>query len=498
MADNVHKLISQFTNGEGATLAKGEIVRAGPLNNGAVRAQADSMAHLKGTLGATGLLTLDGYPMEIATAGLAPVLCAPGLILAPGDTLWVSAVAPGGRATNVMPAFAQIVGVVKDSSHYIVDSTVVAEIGVGAGNGGGGGAATLRATYLAGAAPIDETIPIEPVRGPVVIDGAAQLANSDLLKIIFDAFATAGVLFTNSPSGGTGGPYPLAIGPFLEQVAGLLVDKQLRLTGVVGGGLHIETGALPAVRKACVDFIVPHSASIFSGALQVWVTDSGGAPTLAALFNKPASGNVGTTFPGGLSLGVGIPSFPTPYALTFNPGSTAPISSIGAARIAWNEIRNRARVTLDGSSWVDVVVVGSTLKWSGHVTYNGGDVDYVITDSGSLLAASVPSIVFAQGDDIDNYSYPMQGGFMRHLRVKAGVNTYTAPVTVTVYVDGVATALTVSIPAGSTAVAVNAGTEITIPTDHRISLVVTVPANGGELIKLGATAMFSGDAAVAF
>lgn len=111
-----------------ATFRPGEVVHIS-ANRFVSRAQANLAANIKG---AVGVSVGDNFVF----GGVQRVLLVPGLVLAAGDVLFVSATTPG-RATNVMPALAKVIGTIFDATQYAIDGTVRAVI-----NDAGSAAAT--------------------------------------------------------------------------------------------------------------------------------------------------------------------------------------------------------------------------------------------------------------------------------------------------------------------------------------------------------------------
>lgn len=112
-------------------LARGEVVRY-TGNDTIARSQADVSANFQGTVGVVYGAGGVGPGIQVAIAGNADVLLETGLVVAAGDTLYVSA-ATAGRATNVAPANSFPIGIVKDVALYASLSLVEAVLSVDLG-----------------------------------------------------------------------------------------------------------------------------------------------------------------------------------------------------------------------------------------------------------------------------------------------------------------------------------------------------------------------------
>jgi hypothetical protein len=119
-------------------LQQGELVRVVGVRT-ALRAQADSLAHLQGYQGVvTSGDVAQGGPVLTTLVSAIRVVLETGLTVVGGETLYVSA-ATAGRATNVPPAIQHIVGSVFDATMYSRDHSVICTL-ADSGAGGGSGA----------------------------------------------------------------------------------------------------------------------------------------------------------------------------------------------------------------------------------------------------------------------------------------------------------------------------------------------------------------------
>lgn len=139
------KIYETVTNDSGGAIPLGAVVRIS--NDNAVSlSQADSAAHVRGTIGVTLSPAAITAQVAVLTDGKGQVLLEDGLTPVAGDTLWVSATV-AGRATNVKPALDVIVGTIKDAVGYVTVTNpyVFADVDIqeGAGASVGGGPITL-------------------------------------------------------------------------------------------------------------------------------------------------------------------------------------------------------------------------------------------------------------------------------------------------------------------------------------------------------------------
>jgi len=128
----------------GGPIIPGEVVQVIPVAAGSTikAAQANIAANIQGTIGVTlgQSPVATGGPMVVATAGPAFVLLetVPLLVLANGETLFVSATQPG-RATNVAPVNARSIGVIHDKTMYALKGGVVCDLQIGTGGSASAG-----------------------------------------------------------------------------------------------------------------------------------------------------------------------------------------------------------------------------------------------------------------------------------------------------------------------------------------------------------------------
>ena len=133
----VESAISEnVTNASGSSLMVGEVVRIS-ANDAVARSQADVPANLQGTVGVVMIGGANGVTVTITTDGKARVLLEPALVPVAGQTLFVSATI-AGSATNVAPVNALSIGIIKDTSSYATDGTVVADVDTEGVLGAGG------------------------------------------------------------------------------------------------------------------------------------------------------------------------------------------------------------------------------------------------------------------------------------------------------------------------------------------------------------------------
>ena len=124
--------VSPTFNGDSVSLTAGMIVRLKPgANNNVVRAQADSAPHVQGVNGV--VVSGAAAPGGILTAsciGRASVQMESSLVPTVGDTVYVSASAPG-KGTNVQPGVIATIGAIADTSNYVASGTVEVDVAIG-------------------------------------------------------------------------------------------------------------------------------------------------------------------------------------------------------------------------------------------------------------------------------------------------------------------------------------------------------------------------------
>jgi hypothetical protein len=123
-------LNDSFLNGTTAVVVGqiGRVAATGKIE----LAQADTLAHLAGTVGIirSGAIAATTNALEVATHGHQKVLLETGLTPVPGDVVWVSA-SVAGRGTNVQPVGPNIafpIGTIKSVSQYTTKSTVGVDV----------------------------------------------------------------------------------------------------------------------------------------------------------------------------------------------------------------------------------------------------------------------------------------------------------------------------------------------------------------------------------
>lgn len=120
-----NQVIDQLINAAGGALVDGNLVRING-NRTCAKADASSAATLQGFCGAvasSGSIAVGG-PASVVFAGVTRVRCETGLTPVAGQTLWVSATTPG-VATNVQPAIAFEVGIIRDATGYSTSNPYV-------------------------------------------------------------------------------------------------------------------------------------------------------------------------------------------------------------------------------------------------------------------------------------------------------------------------------------------------------------------------------------
>lgn len=161
-------LTEPVTNAAGSDLLAGEVVRLSG-NATVTRAQADVPANVTGLVGAMQAATPLGALSPVVSNGRGFVLLEPALAPVAGDALWVSA-AVAGRGTNVAPALAVYLGVIKDASMYGATGGVIADLAPNyalstAFN-------TLHAAYNAGVVAADQEMIVTDAHGGGIVINA--------------------------------------------------------------------------------------------------------------------------------------------------------------------------------------------------------------------------------------------------------------------------------------------------------------------------------------
>ncbi len=135
-----NQILQGFWNASGAALVQGAVVRAtsGSFQTQVTPAQADSAGHSTGLVGVTNTATGIGGFCNVVTSGDAMCLFESGLTLVAGQQVYLSATV-AGRATNVAPGTAIIIGIIKNTARYTATGLVnITVSGVGGGSGGTG------------------------------------------------------------------------------------------------------------------------------------------------------------------------------------------------------------------------------------------------------------------------------------------------------------------------------------------------------------------------
>lgn len=180
-------------------LIQGEVVRIS-ANNAIVRAQSNAPGNLVGLIGVTFSGIGPGGPAQVAVSGLSRVLLGAGLTPIADETLYVSAVT-AGRASNV--ANGPSIGVIKDTTKYAIDGSVIAVlISSGTGSGATGATGVAGATGPAGATGAGAT----GATGPTGASGATGATGAG-------ATGATGVTGATGPAGATGAGATGATGP---------------------------------------------------------------------------------------------------------------------------------------------------------------------------------------------------------------------------------------------------------------------------------------------
>lgn len=123
----------------------------------------------------------------------------------------------------------------------------------------------------------------------------------------------------------------------------------------------------------------------------------------------------------------------------------------------------------------------SHLKFSGKHVGGAGATTHYICDQGQ--ASSVTTITTPN-------NYPMSAGTLLFLRVKCSAMPLATAMTVTVHKNGVATALAVTVTAGSTAVFDNTSDTVTFADNDTMDIVATSNAGGVANVLLAGTVAF--------
>jgi hypothetical protein len=111
--------------------------------------------------------------------------------------------------------------------------------------------------------------------------------------------------------------------------------------------------------------------------------------------------------------------------------------------LGFRENGNNQYICTNGFGAASQVASTDKLKFSGTLLGGGGAVFCYLADDGDLTPGS---------NNTSPINYPLDGGFITRILVKPRVNTMTHNCTATVYQNGVATGMTVTIPASSTTV----------------------------------------------
>lgn len=173
----------------------------------------------------------------------------------------------------------------------------------------------------------------------------------------------------------------------------------------------------------------------------------GGAQNCTCVAGGTGAGATGPTGPAGPAGAAGATGPTGPAGAAGATGPTGPAGAAGAAG-ATGPTGPRGATGIQG-------VTGPTgpsgpsssqsmLKYSGDVTGPGGAYPISLSDSGgaTLPTAATPAIPLWP-------SYPMQACTISRLYVRTGFNTFANSSDLTVYKNGVATALSITIAAGS-------------------------------------------------
>jgi len=113
------------------------------------------------------------------------------------------------------------------------------------------------------------------------------------------------------------------------------------------------------------------------------------------------------------------------------------------------------------------------LKFSGGLLGGAGATTSYLADTGAAPAANLTAI-----------EYPISQHYMTRLRVKPEANTFATNVVATVFKNGVATALTVTIPAGSTAVVSDTAHSALFADGDLLAIVLSNAGDAAKTISL--------------
>ncbi len=125
--------------------------------------------------------------------------------------------------------------------------------------------------------------------------------------------------------------------------------------------------------------------------------------------------------------------------------------------------------TLNGGLPTPRGPIGPVAKFSGGILGGAGATTSYLSDTGVAPAANLTAI-----------EYPVSGFLAMRLRVKPEANTFATNVVATVYKNNVATAITVTIPAGSTAVVSDTSHAVVFSDGDTLSVVLSNAADAGK------------------
>jgi hypothetical protein len=117
-------------------------------------------------------------------------------------------------------------------------------------------------------------------------------------------------------------------------------------------------------------------------------------------------------------------------------------ASVVNGGLGFRENANNQYICVPGAGGGSQVISTCKLKFSGTLLGGASSVFTYLSDDGEITPGS---------NNVSPINYPLDGGYVTRIQVKPRVNSMTHNCTATVYQNGVATGITVTIPAGSTA-----------------------------------------------
>lgn len=289
-------LTEQVTNAAGSDLLAGEVVR---LNGNATvtRAQADIPANVAGLVGVMQAATALGALGPVISSGRGFVLLEAALAPVAGDALWVSATV-AGRATNVAPALAVYLGVIKDASGYGATGGVIADLAPNyalstAFN-------TLHAAYNAGVVAADQEMIVTDAHGGGIVINATTppplytgvtAFEIDVIGGSFNFYRVGG--FDVSSMRTITAPVALSTWNANAFLASTLT---LTVGGVAPTSLFCTIFEAPTITQtAGVAYVIPTAATVYIAGPPVAGAGGGGTPTLTATSALIVAGNTRVT-----------------------------------------------------------------------------------------------------------------------------------------------------------------------------------------------------------